>query len=77
LSEHYEIQWCRLVFIFSKYALPHGFHFQLADPDVWFRSATKPDVFEYYKYFLVYVDDLLVLSHKPEQIMQLLEDFIG
>ena len=34
-----------------------------ADPDVWLRPARKPDGFEYYEMVLVYVDDILHLSH--------------
>jgi hypothetical protein len=30
---------------------------------------------EYYEYALVYVDDLLVLSHQPDKIMKALQDF--
>jgi len=52
-----------------------GFTSCLADPDVWFRAAKKADGFEYYEYVLVYVDDLLVLSHQPDIIMKSLEDF--
>ena len=52
-----------------------GFTSSLADPDVWYRAATKPDGFEYYEYLLVYVDDLLVLSHNPTVVMKALEDF--
>ena len=40
-----------------------------SDPDVWFRAASKPDVFQYYKYILVYVDDILAISHQPYRIM--------
>ena len=52
-----------------------GFQSCLADPDVWLRPATKPDGFQYYEYILVYVDDLLVLSHQPAVIMKGLEEF--
>ena len=52
-----------------------GFTSSLADPDLWYRAATKPDGFHYYEYFLVYVDDILVLSHFPVAIMKALEDF--
>jgi hypothetical protein len=41
-----------------------GFTSSLADPDVWYRAASKPDGFEYYEYVLAYVDDILVLSHR-------------
>jgi hypothetical protein len=52
-----------------------GFISSLADPDVWYREATKPDGFQYYEYLLAYVDDILVLSHDPVTIMKGLEDF--
>ena len=49
-----------------------GFASCLADPDVWLRPATKPDGYEYYEYVLCYVDDLLVLSHNPGDVMKIL-----
>jgi len=42
-----------------------GFRSNLADPDVWYKQATKPDGFQYYEYVLVHVDDILVISHHP------------
>jgi hypothetical protein len=51
------------------------FNSSLADPDVWYRAATKPDGFQYYEYVLAYVDDILTLSHNPVVIMKALEDF--
>ena len=51
-----------------------GFQSCLADPDVWFRPATKDNDDEYYEYILVYVDDLLVCSHKAAQILTELEE---
>jgi hypothetical protein len=47
----------------------------LADPDVWFHPARKPDGFEYYEYVLVYVDNLLVLSHHGGKTIKALQDF--
>jgi Reverse transcriptase (RNA-dependent DNA polymerase) len=44
-----------------------------ADPDVWLRPAKKPDGTEYYEYLLTYVDDCLVVSHDPKQIINSLE----
>jgi hypothetical protein len=52
-----------------------GFTSCLADPDVWYRAARKPCGAEYYEYILVYVDDVLALSHQPEVIMQSLETY--
>lgn len=53
-----------------------GFTSSLADPYVWYKPSIKPDGTEYYQYVLVYVDDLLVLSHDPEKIMKSLKPFI-
>ena len=47
-----------------------GFKSSLADPDVWLRAAVKPDGEEYYEYILVYVDDILCMSHKAIEAMQ-------
>jgi hypothetical protein len=52
-----------------------GFVSCLADPDVWYRAAKKPCGMEYYEYILVYVDDVLALSHEPEIIMKSLEKY--
>lgn len=40
-----------------------------ADPDVWTQPAVKPDSIEYYKYALIYVYDILVISHRASTIM--------
>jgi len=50
-----------------------GFQASLADPDVWYRAATKDDGFEYYEYLIVYVDDILLLSHKGKDVMTMIE----
>jgi len=42
----------------------------LADPDVWYRPAIKDNGMEYYEYILVYVDDILAISHSPRTIME-------
>jgi len=47
-----------------------GFKPSLADPDVWYKAACKEDGFEYYEYILVYVDDILAISHSPKIIME-------
>lgn len=47
-----------------------GFHSSMADPDVWICAAIKPDGEEYYKYVLCYVDDLLAMSHKANEVME-------
>ena len=41
-----------------------------ADPDVWLRSAVKPDGFEYYKIILCYVNDVLSIFHDAMNTMK-------
>ena len=38
------------------------FKSSIADPDVWIRPATKADGEQYYKFILVYVEDLISIS---------------
>jgi len=47
-----------------------GFRSTLGDPDVWIREAMKSDGFKYYEMVLIYVDDILHLSHQPEIVME-------
>ena len=36
-----------------------GFKSRLGDPDMWMHAATNENGLDYYKYILIYVDDLL------------------
>eukprot|EP00590_Aulacoseira_subarctica_P011644 CAMPEP_0172424146 /NCGR_PEP_ID=MMETSP1064-20121228/21716_1 /TAXON_ID=202472 /ORGANISM="Aulacoseira subarctica , Strain CCAP 1002/5" /LENGTH=1711 /DNA_ID=CAMNT_0013165931 /DNA_START=811 /DNA_END=5943 /DNA_ORIENTATION=- len=49
-----------------------GFISSLADPDVWMRPSQIPNGDDYYEYILVYVDDLLVISHRGNEILDTL-----
>jgi hypothetical protein len=49
-----------------------GYHSCYADPDVWMKKNTKADGFQYWEYVLCYVDDVLVISHEPQQVMDYL-----
>ena len=49
--------------MFSQTLKDMGFESTKADPDVYIRPATKPCGFEYYEMMLVYVDDVLCISH--------------
>ena len=49
-----------------------GYKSSRADPDVWIRPQTKPNGFEYYEMILVYVDDILHLSHNIKPTMEAL-----
>jgi hypothetical protein len=44
-----------------------------ADPDVYRRRAIKPDGMEYYELLLVYVDDILIISHNPQPYIDQLQ----
>jgi hypothetical protein len=37
-----------------------------ADRNVWIKPGVKPDGFRYYQMILIYVDDILHLSHDPD-----------
>ncbi|MGH7974101.1 MAG: hypothetical protein ACREBR_01145 [bacterium] len=52
-----------------------GFKSSLGDPDVWLRSAVKDDGTEYYEYILVYIDDLLIISAKSDNILTYLSKY--
>jgi hypothetical protein len=54
---------------FTSSLLDLQFTSSLADPDVWFRPAIKPNGEACYEYIFVYVDDILVLSYKPKDII--------
>jgi hypothetical protein len=46
-----------------------GFVSSVADPDVWIRAATREDGYEYYEMLLVYVDDVLAISHRAKEVI--------
>jgi hypothetical protein len=45
-------------------------------PDVWFRAATKVTNEEYYKYLLVYMDDILAIGIKPQEVLTRLNNYL-
>ena len=49
-----------------------GFQSCKADPDVWMKPAVKPNGEKRCARVLCYVDDLLVVSHKPQDVMDFL-----
>jgi hypothetical protein len=51
--------------MFNTTVLEMGFVPTIADPDVYRRSNAKENGFKYYEYMLVYVDDVLIVSHNP------------
>ena len=53
--------------MFNSTIIEMGFEPIIADPDAYRRATAKPDGFKYYEYILVYVDDVLIISHSPQQ----------
>ena len=49
-----------------------GFTNTKGDPDVYRRKASKPSGEAYYEYMIVYVDDIICVSHEPHKWMKLL-----
>ena len=49
-----------------------GFVSCKADPDIWMKAVIKPNGDKYWAYVLCYVDDLLIVSHKPQEVMDFL-----
>ena len=47
-----------------------GFKSCPADPDVWMRPALKADGTKYWEYALLYVDDILLVSDKGENVLR-------
>jgi hypothetical protein len=43
-----------------------------ANPDVWLRPMAKPNGDTYWEYALCYVDNILIISHKPQEAMNYL-----
>ena len=46
-----------------------GYQSCLADPDLWFCVSKLDNGTEYYEYILLYVDDCLVVSEHPNQVL--------
>jgi len=46
-----------------------GYASSKGDPDIWIRPATKGNGATYYEMMLVYVDDLICISHDPKATM--------
>jgi hypothetical protein len=47
-----------------------GFFSSHADPDVWLRLSKQSTGEEYYKYVLLYVDDVLVIFESAEKVLR-------
>jgi hypothetical protein len=51
-----------------------GYKSMLADADVWIKRAVKLNGYEYYEMILVYVDDIMVISHDTAVVMERLSE---
>ena len=53
-----------------------GYSSFLADPDLWFKEETRPsDGAKYYAYFLIYVNDFLVIHLAVDTALHELDNF--
>jgi len=59
---------------FAEKLTEMGYKSTKADPDVWIHQSVKPNGFQYYKILLVYVDDILCVSHQPEQTIEQIKE---
>jgi hypothetical protein len=48
-----------------------GFSSSRADPNVWIRLSNRSTGEEYYEYVVLYVDNVLVISERAEQVFRL------
>jgi hypothetical protein len=51
-----------------------GFSSMTADRDVWIRVAACDDRFKYYEMILVYVDDVLAISHRAKDLIKTIRE---
>ncbi len=48
-----------------------------ADPDLWFKTETRPhDSFRYYAYILCYVDDIICVHHDPMTVLNMINGYM-
>jgi hypothetical protein len=67
--------WCALL---QQTIVDMGFVSTIADPDVYCKCQTNNnDNFEYWELLLLYIDDILVISHEPEPHMDKLQNEYG
>jgi hypothetical protein len=52
-----------------------GFVSTTADPDVWIRVAARDDGFEYYEMLIIYIDDILAISHQPKVLIDAIGEY--
>ena len=50
-----------------------GFKSSLANPDLWYKASTPPDVFDYYLYILVYMDDILIIDKFTQRYTEMVK----
>lgn len=54
----------------SKTILDLGFQSSIVDPDVYICQNNKPNGEPYYEMLLVYVNDIMCISHMPMEVME-------
>ncbi len=68
-----EVKWRFLPKIFKDFIEQRlGFVPSTIDPDIYYRKNITPEGIAYYELLLVYVDDVLAMSHDPKAIMNII-----
>ena len=52
-----------------------GLKTMIADPHVWIRAYMRPYGYDYYGIRLVYVDDIMIVSHLDDEVAKQIGDF--
>jgi deoxycytidine triphosphate deaminase len=53
-----------------------GYKSCLADPDIWLHpNVRESDGHKYYEYVLIYVDDIMCVSHQPQAVLSRVDKF--
>jgi hypothetical protein len=52
-----------------------GFVSTIADPNVWIQPVACEDKHDYYEMLLVYVDDVLAISHEPKILIDAIGEY--
>jgi len=59
---------------FAEKLTEMGYKSTKANLDVWIRQSVKPNGLWYYEILLVYVDNILCVSHQPEWTMEQIKE---
>ena len=47
----------------------------MSDPNICIREEMRPDGYDYYEMLLVYVDDIMIVSHLDDEVARQISNF--